>query len=98
MKNSAEERILYNGSEKTLEGVLKFAEADEEQGGGNAQNRSVHEVLEDSSTNATQLFAASVEVQGTFLVLQYPCSPCKTREDDLLRDNLLFRGSHKLQK
>ena len=41
--------------------LSKFADADEVPGVSGAQNRSVHEVLEDSSTGTTKQFAATVE-------------------------------------
>ena len=53
--------------EPALEPVFKVAEADEGQGAGGAQTRSVHEVHEDASTGATQPLAASVECEDRFL-------------------------------
>jgi (E)-4-hydroxy-3-methylbut-2-enyl-diphosphate synthase len=42
--------------------LAKLAAGDEVQGVSGAQNRSVHEVLEDANTGATQQFAAAVEL------------------------------------
>ena len=48
------------------EPIFKLAEADEGQGADGAQNLSVHEVLEGSSTGATKPIAASVEFKDRF--------------------------------
>ena len=61
--------------------LSKFACADEVSGAFSAQNRSVHEVLEDSSTETTQQFAAEVEFR-------------KESEDRPLLFGIVQGGSH----
>ena len=51
----------FSSSSHQERALSKFADADEEQGVGGAQSRSVHKVLEETSTSGTQPFAAAVE-------------------------------------
>ncbi len=60
--------VSFSYDQKNIRLLSKFAEADEVQDASGAQNRSVHEVLEDSSTGATQQFAASVEFRKKSIV------------------------------
>jgi putative ATP-binding cassette transporter len=61
---------------KVLESIFKVAAADEGEGAVGVQSRSVQEILEDTSTDATQSIAAAVDFENRFLFLtQKPYLP-----------------------
>jgi hypothetical protein len=66
-KENREKKVVSKSYFDVLEPVFKVAAADEGEEAGGAQSRSVHEVLEETSTNAAQSIEAAVDYEDRFL-------------------------------